>query len=52
MKYRIRIFDNVTNKEALTVKEEYESEDAVEEAIKQLKQSVSPDYQYVKVPVK
>lgn len=52
MKYRIRIFDKETNKEALIVKDVYESEEEVEKAITQFKNSISPDYQYVKVPVK
>ena len=52
MKYKIRIFDKHTNREVMTIKEVFESEEAAEAAIESLKASLSNDNEYVKIPVK
>jgi hypothetical protein len=52
MKYKIRVFNKGTNKEAMSNNEVFESKDAAEAEIERLKASISQDLQYVKIPVK
>jgi hypothetical protein len=52
MKYKIRVFNKDTNKEAMSINEVFESKDAAEAEIERLKASISQDLQYVKIPVK
>ncbi|MBT2700881.1 MULTISPECIES: hypothetical protein [unclassified Bacillus (in: firmicutes)] len=52
MKYKIRVFNKKTNKEAMSIDEVFESIEAAEAEIDRLKASLSQDLQYVKVPVK
>ncbi len=51
MRYKIRVYEIGTNYEAIKVNEIFESQDAVETAIKKLKSSNPNKYDYVKVPV-
>ena len=52
MKYKIRVFNKNTNKEAISIDQVFESVDAAEAEIERLKASLSQDLQYVKIPVK
>lgn len=52
MKYKIRVFNKNTNKEAMRIDEVFESIEAAEAEIDRLKASLSQDLQFVKIPVK
>lgn len=52
MKYKIRVFNKNTNKEAMVIDEVFESIEATEAEIDRLKASLSQDLQFVKIPVK
>jgi uncharacterized protein YegP (UPF0339 family) len=51
MKYKIRVFFQNTNKEAISINEVYETRDIAEEAITQLKSELPDNYQYVLIPI-
>lgn len=52
MKYKIRVFNNNTNKEAMSIDEVFESKEAAEAEIERLKASLSQDLQFVMIPLK
>ena len=52
MRYKIRIFNKSTDRELMTIKEVFESKEAAEVAIESLKDSLTDDNEYVKIPVK
>ena len=48
MKYKIRVFNKSTNKEAMSIDEVFESKEAAEAEIERLKASLSQDLGYCK----
>ncbi|MFC9599728.1 hypothetical protein ACWF7H_11725 [Peribacillus butanolivorans] len=52
MRYKIRVYHINTNNEAITVREVFESKEAVEVAIADLNIKYPGEYDYVKVPVR
>jgi hypothetical protein len=52
MKYKIRVFNKNTNKEAINIDEVFESREVAEAEIERLKASLPQDIQYVIIPVK